>query len=106
MRYIFLQLPAHSIYSIYLERCGRCEVKNAIILLIIAAKKMIESEYKRFLCDGLIQSSAERVHNLRKIVDDIPRLIEWQGVRISANNRALDPCCLLTRQMPKKAQCD
>ena len=29
-----------------------------------------------------------------------------QGVRISANNRALDPDCLLTRQMRKKAQCD
>ena len=74
MRYIFLQLPAH---SIYLERCGRCEVKNAIILLIIAAKKMIESEYKRFLCNGLIQPSAGRVQDLRKIGDDIPRLIEW-----------------------------
>ena len=76
MRYIFLQLPAH---SIYLERCGRCEVKNAIILLIIAAKKMIESEYKRFLCNGLIPPSAGRVEDLRKIGDDIPRLIDWAG---------------------------
>ena len=42
-------------------------------------EKMIKSEYKRFLCDGLIQSSAGRVHNLRKIGDDIPRLIEWAG---------------------------
>ena len=67
---------------------------------------MIESEYKRFLCNGIIQSSAGRVQNLRKIGDDIPRLIEWAGVRISANNRALDPGCLLTRQMRKKAQCD
>ena len=40
---------------------------------------MIESEYNRFLRDGLIQSSAGRVHNLRKIGDDIPRLIEWAG---------------------------
>ena len=64
---------------------------------------MIESEYNSFLCDGLIQSSAGRVHNLRKIGDDIPRLIEWAGgVRISANNRALDPGCLLTRQMRKR----
>ena len=58
---------------------------------------MIESEYKRFLCDGLIQSSAGRVHNLQKIGNDTPRLIEWAGVRISANNRALDPGCLLVR---------
>ena len=67
---------------------------------------MIESEYKRFLCDGIIQSSAGRVHNLQEIGNDIPRLIEWTGGENSANNRALDPCCLLTRQMPKKAQCD
>ena len=40
---------------------------------------MIESEYKRFLCDGLIESPAGGVHNLRKIGDDIPRLIEWTG---------------------------
>ena len=68
---------------------------------------MIESQYKRFLCDGLIQSSAGRVQNLRKIGDDIPRLIEWAGGENSANNRALDPGCLLTRQMPKtEAKCD
>ena len=40
-------------------------------------KKMIESEYQRFLCDSLIQSSAGRVHNFLKIGVDIPRLIEW-----------------------------
>ena len=74
MRYIFLQLPAH---SIYLEKRGRCEVKNAIIYH--CTEKMIESEYKRFLRVGLIQSSAGRVHNLQKIGNDIPRLIEWAG---------------------------
>ena len=42
-------------------------------------KIMIKSEYKRFLCDSLIQSSAGRVHNFRKIGVDIPRLIEWAG---------------------------
>ena len=42
-------------------------------------EKMIESEYRRFLCDGLIQSSAGREHNFRKIGVDIPRLIEWAG---------------------------
>ena len=42
-------------------------------------EKMIESEYKRFLCDGLIRSSAGRVQNFRKIGVEIPRLIEWAG---------------------------
>ena len=74
MRYIFLQLPA---YSIYLERCRRCEVKNAIISdlslqvklekKLKLRKKMIESEYKRFLWDGLIQSSAGRVSRIQGI---------------------------------------
>ena len=56
-------------------------VKSKMQLFYLSLyRKMIESEYKRFLCDGLIQSSsAGRVQNLRKIGDDIPRLIEWAG---------------------------
>ena len=42
-------------------------------------KIMFESEYKRSLCDSLIQSSAGRVQNFRNIGVDIPRLIEWAG---------------------------
>ena len=53
--------------------------KMQLFYLSLQRKKMIESEYKRFLCDGLIQSSAGGVHNLRKIGDDIPRLIERAG---------------------------
>ena len=55
-------------------------VKSKMQLFYLSLyRKMIESEYKRFLCDGLIQSSAGRVHNLQKIGNDIPRLIEWAG---------------------------
>ena len=67
---------------------------------------MIESEYKRFLCDGLKSVICWKSTQFAKIGNDIPRLIEWAWGENSANNRALDPGCLLTRQMPKKAQCD
>ena len=68
---------------------------------------MIESEYKRFLYDSLIQSSAGRVHNLRKIRVDIPRLIEWaSGENFSKYESRLDTSCLPTGQVLKKAQRD
>ena len=45
-------------------------------------EKMIESEYKRFLCDDLIQSSAWRVHNwsLRSSFDRVGRRLEFQQI--------------------------
>ena len=48
----------------------------ALVTMAETPKKIIECEYKCFLCDTLTQSSAGRVRIFGKSAVELPRLIE------------------------------